>query len=135
MSAQGNQSIEDFFEEYRQQRSGLGDLKRRMLAVSATVLSPRREVSVTVGHSGVVTGLAFPTNAYKQLTPKELADLLLNTIREAKDQAAVAAADIIAPLLPAGLNARELMRGNLSLDEMVPAEPRLHPIVEEQLRR
>jgi hypothetical protein len=126
--------LEDLYEDYRERRSGLGELQRRMQAVSATAVSARREVSVTVGYSGVVTDVSFPTGAYRRLAPKELADLLLRTMGEARDSAVVDAAAIMEPLMPAGMSASDLLRGDMDAMEMVPPEPRLPPSVLDHLR-
>ena len=51
MTGSRDRIVEDILEQYQRQRSGLADLQRRMQAVTATVVSPRRDLSVTVGHS------------------------------------------------------------------------------------
>jgi hypothetical protein len=128
-----NERIERLFEQYKQQRDGLGALQRKMQAIAVTTVSPRREVSVTVGHGGVVSDVSFPTAAYRRLAPNELTALIMETMNAAKEQAQDQAAAIIAPILPAGLNAKDLVGGRVSPDTLMPPEPRMANSVREQL--
>jgi hypothetical protein len=128
--------LEDLLAQYQRQRSALAELHTRMRQVSATAISPRRELSVTYSHSGGITDLKFLNSAYRRLAPNELSDLIMATVREAKDQAATEAAELMAPLVPNGLNPQDLVRGKLGTDALMPPEgPRLPQIVREQLER
>jgi DNA-binding protein YbaB len=128
--------LEDLLAQYQRQRSALAELHQRMQQVSATALSPRRELSVTYSHSGGVTDIKFLNSAYRRLAPNELSDLIMATVREAKDKAATEAAEVIAPAVPNGLNPQDLVRGKLGADALMPADgPRLPQIVREQLER
>jgi DNA-binding protein YbaB len=128
--------LEDLLAQYQQQRSALADLHRRMQEVSATAVSPRRELSVTYRHAGGLTDIKFLNSAYRRLAPNELSDLIMATVREAKDKAATEAAEIIAPTVPNGLNPQDLVRGKLGTDALMPPDgPRLPQIVREQLER
>ena len=54
----------------------------------------------------------------------------------AKERAAAESAELLAPLMPNGLDARELLAGRASLDQLAPPDgPRLPRIVREQLQR
>lgn len=130
-----NQHIQELFEQYQRQRNNLVDLQQKMRSISATVVSARREVSVTVSHTGVVTEIKFPTSAYRRLTPQELASLIMKTIDDARDTAATEAAEVIAPLLPKGLNAKALMRGNADIADLAPETPRLPQEIFDQILR
>ncbi|WDZ83743.1 YbaB/EbfC family nucleoid-associated protein [Micromonospora cathayae] len=112
--------IEELFAEYERQRSSLTELQERMREITASVTSPRREVTVTVGQNGVLTGIAFPTGAYRRMTPVELQAAILQTYAEAKEQVMDRAADIIAPLLPEGMNAARMVRGEAGADMYLP---------------
>lgn len=128
--------LETMFEEYQRQRLSLTELHQRIQAIQATASSPRREIDVTVNHGGSVTDITFNGTAYRKLAPKDLSALILKTIDDAKAKAVAESAELLAPMMPPGLNARELLAGSLGLDRMVPADgPRLPQIVNEQLRR
>jgi YbaB/EbfC DNA-binding family len=128
-----SERVENLFEQYRKQQDGLGALTRRMNEIRATATSPRREVEVTVGHHGAVTNLRFPSGAYKRMTPKELAEVVLATIASAQSLAHDQAAEILSPLLPAGVNARDLVSGKLAPAVLAPEQPNLTNHLREQL--
>jgi DNA-binding protein YbaB len=133
VSVDFNQRIEELFEQYQRQREGFRELHRRMHAISVTATSPRREVAVSVGHGGTVTDIRFPTSAYRRLAPAELTGVIMQTLAEAKNQAQDEAAAIIAPLLPQGMQAKDLLSGRVSAEALMPAQPRLPNSVLEQL--
>jgi DNA-binding protein YbaB len=128
--------LEAMFEEYQRQRLSLTELHQRIQAITATASSPRRELDVTVNHAGSVVDITFHGPAYRRLAPKDLSALILKTIEDAKAKAIAESAELIEPMMPAGLNARDLLAGRLGLNDMVPADgPRLPQIVTEQLQR
>ncbi|OLR92311.1 hypothetical protein BJP25_22945 [Actinokineospora bangkokensis] len=118
---------------YRDQRASALDYQRRLGEVAATATSPRRVVSVTVGGQGQVTDVSFPTGAYKRMAPAELASAILSTIAEARDKALDEAADLLAPMLPPGLDARQVMRGQADIGAVLPPEPPVVGLTEEEL--
>ncbi|WJK43728.1 YbaB/EbfC family nucleoid-associated protein [Solwaraspora sp. WMMA2056] len=118
--------IEKLFAEYQRQRSNVLDLQERMSKIKATATSPRREVTVTVGQNGVLTDIAFPTGAYRRMPPAELQATILQTFAEAKELVMEQAADLLAPLLPDGMNAAKMVRGEAGVDMYLPPEgPRM----------
>jgi hypothetical protein len=132
--------IEGLYEQFQRERDGLRDLHRKLQAISVTAESARREISVRVDHAGVVKDIAFPTNAYRRLAPQELTNLLLQTIGRAREDALTRAAELLTPLLPAGVlptgvRTVDVVRGDLGLNALIPADPYLPDIVAEQLRR
>lgn len=135
MADETDSHLDALYEEYQRQRANLADLHRRMSEVSGTAVSPRREVSVTVTNQGAITELKFPTNAYKKLAPTELAELLTSTIAKAQEQVRGQSADIIAPLLPEGIDAGAIMAGSADIGKMLPEDPQPHSLVRDQLSR
>lgn len=128
--------LEQMLEEYQRQRASLTDLHQKIQEIAVTVASPRREVEVTVNHNGNLTDIAFVGTAYRRLAPKELSALIMRTLGDAKEKAAEESAELISPLLPAGLNARDLVAGRLGIEAQAPSDgPRLPQIIREQLRR
>lgn len=127
--------IEQLFEEYQRKRDTLAETQRQMSAISATASSPRREVTITVGQNGVLTDVQFANSAYRRMSPTDLSAAILSTYTDAKEDAMRQAADILAPLLPDGVDASALVRGKAGPDAFLPAEPRLATSVREILMR
>jgi DNA-binding protein YbaB len=97
-----DEQIEQLIAEYRDQRAKVDDVQRRIADVSTTVTAPKQVVEVTVSGQGEVTGIAFPTGAYKRMPPKELADVLIATLGEARTRSVQQVAALVAEQLPAG---------------------------------
>jgi DNA-binding protein YbaB len=109
---------------YHRRREGLSRLPAAMAAVRATATAPRQVVSVTVGGRGEVVDIKFPSTAYRNLPPAELSAVILRTIEKAREQALEAAAEVLDPLLPAALSARDLLSGTADLDRLMEREAR-----------
>ncbi|MCK2244234.1 MULTISPECIES: YbaB/EbfC family nucleoid-associated protein [unclassified Crossiella] len=124
MSTPRSEQVEQLYAQYRRQFDQVRETQRQLGEISCTVSAPRNTVSVTVGHGGVVKDISFPTGAYKNMAPRELAAALLDTLRKAQDQATHAAAELLAPSLPEGVDAHKLFSGKLDLQELMSAEPR-----------
>jgi DNA-binding protein YbaB len=135
MDGEGGRALEELFEEYQRERRGLGELQRKMQAISVTATSARREVSATVSFTGMLQDISFPTSAYRRMAPQELSAILMRTVSEAKEKAATEAAELISPLMPPGLNAKDLVMGRVGVETFVPPEPRMAAVVSEHLRR
>jgi len=132
----GDSRLEQMFEQYQRQHSMLTDLHQKMKEISVTATSPRREVEITVNHGGSVTDIAFTGSAYKRMAPKELAEVIMRTLEDAKDKAADESARLLEPVMPNGMNARDLLAGRLGIEQLAPADgPRLPQIVREELQR
>ncbi|MGM1060381.1 YbaB/EbfC family nucleoid-associated protein [Saccharothrix sp. Mg75] len=99
--------------EYREQQQALLDVQSRLKDIRATATAPRRSVSVTAGHGGGVEEIKFPTAAYKRMAPAELAAALVDTIAAAQRKAADEAADLMAPHMPPGFDAKAVVAGEL----------------------
>ncbi len=136
MSGEQDRILEQLFQDYQSHRSRMADLAQKMQEIYGTATSPRREVTVTVKHNGGVSDITFSGSAYKRLPPAELSELVLNTINAAREKAVEAAAEVLAPMLPGTMNARDLASGKLGLDAFAPADgPNLPQIVREELQR
>lgn len=108
---------------YARIRAQTIDVRRQLGEISCTATAPRRVVSVTVGRGGVVTDMAFPTNAYRRMSPIELSKIVVATITEAREMALREAADIMAPMLPPGFDAAAMVRGDADFERLLPADP------------
>lgn len=122
MSSSLQEQLEQSLGEYRRKREELREMQARMAEFSVTVSSPRNVFSVTVGQQGEVTGLAFPTGAYKSLVPSELSKIILETVREAQGKARDELAALMEPMMPPGFGVRDLLAGGADLDAALPAE-------------
>lgn len=135
MSGEQDRVLEQLFQDYQSHRSRMADMARQMQEIFGTATSPRREVTVTVKHNGGMTDIKFTGSAYRRLAPNELSELILATVNEAKEKAAEQAAELLAPMLPNGMNARDLVSGKLGLNAFAPeGGPNLPQIVRENLQ-
>ncbi|MEV6636975.1 YbaB/EbfC family nucleoid-associated protein [Actinoplanes sp. NPDC051470] len=106
---------------FRKQRESAAERYRQIQAISATATSARREVSVTVSHSGAVRDIKFTGTAYRRLAPAELATLLMETIDEAAKEVAGKLAEVLAPRLPPGVDVEKLLAGDVDPASFLPA--------------
>lgn len=123
VASQYEQELEQSLTLYQRRREELAEFHRGMAAISVTVTSPRKIVTVTMGNAGEVKEVRFPTPAYKNLTPLELGAVLTQTIEEARSEALDKAAELLSAMLPPGVDARLLVRGKADLAQMMPADP------------
>ncbi|GHB68535.1 hypothetical protein GCM10010377_69230 [Streptomyces viridiviolaceus] len=135
MSTPFDEEIEELRATYQSQLAQIGDLQRRMREVTGTATAKSGAMKVTVGPQGEVTALEFPTGAYRRMTPKELADMVMSTIQEARAKATAALTEIMAPHLPEGLDAEHLVRGTANVGELFPQEPAMPEGVREYVEQ
>jgi DNA-binding protein YbaB len=126
---------EEAFAQYQERRAKAAELRRVITAISATAVAPREVVKVTVSGKGDVTAIEFPTSAYKRMAPTELATVLLATIREARAKALYAAAEVMMPELPKGLNFIDLIEGKADLEAAAPDEADIPDAVRDFLEK
>ncbi|MCG7202650.1 YbaB/EbfC family nucleoid-associated protein [Streptomyces arenae] len=118
-----DQQIEDLLEQYRRQRDEAAETRRRINETTATVTAPRQTVKITVGAQGEVTAIEFPTGAYRRMAPKELADVLLTTLRQARAEALEGVAGVLAEQLPPGVTVPDLLQGRVDPAAVLPEDP------------
>ncbi|MFC0547896.1 YbaB/EbfC family nucleoid-associated protein [Kutzneria chonburiensis] len=106
---------------YQRQRANFDQARASLASITSSVTSPRREVTATVGHVGELTEISFPTSAYKRMTPVELGAVIVRTVGAAREKSVTAAADVMAPMLPPSLSARDLMSGKVDADALFSA--------------
>jgi DNA-binding protein YbaB len=119
--------------EYEQRRVKAADLRRKVNEIQGTATAPRNAIKVTVGVQGDVSAVEFPTGAYKRMAPKELADALLATIAEARQDAMTAFTELMAPEMPAGLDFGRLLQARGDLSVAAPTEADIPGAVREHL--
>ncbi|MEW2168008.1 YbaB/EbfC family nucleoid-associated protein [Streptomyces sp. NPDC007084] len=118
-----DQQIEGLLEQYRRQREEAAETRRRINATTSTATAPRQTVKVTVGAQGEVTAIEFPTGAYRRMAPKELAEVLLATIRQARSEALDGVAGVLAGELPPGVTVADLLQGRVDPAALLPEDP------------
>ena len=96
------------------------DLQQRMRDLERTATSPRRTVSITVGHGGTVRDITFSGSGYKRMAPRELSDMIMTTLTAAQDEVASATAEIMSESMPTQANPARLLRGDLELADLLP---------------
>ncbi|WP_020660766.1 YbaB/EbfC family nucleoid-associated protein [Amycolatopsis benzoatilytica] len=113
--------LEDALGAYQRQRDHYDETRREIENATSTATSARREVTATVGRTGELTELSFPTSAYKRMAPAELASVIVQTISAARQQSMAAAAELMAPMLPPGISAADLMSGKADVHTLFSA--------------
>ena len=136
MADYSERQLDQMLDDYQRRRSFLTDVHTRMKSLTGTATSPRREVSVTVQHTGAVVDITFSGTAYKRLPPRELTDLILKTMAAAIEKAVEQAAEVMSPIMPAGMDAKQLLAGKVGMETFLPSSgPRMADAVREQLDR
>lgn len=125
MSSPYAQALDEALANFRHRREQLADTQQKLATVSATATAPRQVVTATVARGGEVTELKFPTSAYKKMAPAELAAVVLKTINEARAEVLDRTAELLAPMLPPGLDARDVVNGRARMDAVFGSDPRL----------
>jgi DNA-binding protein YbaB len=125
MSSPYEQEIDDLLAQYRSRRDEVTETRRRINEATGTATAKRQAVKVTVTAQGEVTAIEFPTGAYRSLAPKELADLLITTIREARADAQAQVNDLMADKLPEGVKMADILAGTADPKKFLPETPYL----------
>ena len=123
MSSPYDHQIEEMLAQYRKQREGVGETVNRVKGITGTATAQRQTVKVTADGQGQVTAIEFPTGAYRRLPPKELADVLLTTIQQARANAMEQIDDIASEQLPPGVTFSGLIKGEVDPMQMLKVDP------------
>ncbi|MET8954170.1 YbaB/EbfC family nucleoid-associated protein [Streptomyces sp. NPDC004393] len=133
MTSPYDEEIEDLLALYRRQRAEAVEARRRINEVTGTATAPRQTVKATVNAQGEVTAIEFPTGAYHRMTPKELSEALLTTIRQARANALEAVAEVGSLGLPAGVKITDLVEGRVDATAVLEDEPGMPESVREYI--
>lgn len=134
MSSAYDQQIEDLLAQYRRQREEAIETRQRINEVTGTATAPRQTVKATVSAQGEVVAIEFPTGAFHRMTPKELSETLLTTLRQARSNALEAVAEVAGLGLPSGVKLAELLEGKADTTALLPEEPDMPDAVRAHLR-
>lgn len=86
---------------------------------SQTLMSKRRLFSVTVDAGGGLTALTFNGEAYRTLAPAELAKMIVDTTKEARELCRAEAAKAVHEIWPEGAADFDAMSGATGLDDLM----------------
>jgi len=117
--------IETLLGQYQERRRQAVEAQRKLRALSVTVTSAKREVSVTVGANGELTEVSFPSQSYRTLAPAELGSLLTKTAAAARKKSTAAAVEILTTIFPDQPQLAEMHTGQLDVADLLPEEPDL----------
>jgi hypothetical protein len=94
-----------------------------MRAVSGTAKSTDATVTVRVDFRGVLTDLQLSPRAYQRYSPSLLAEQILRLVDEARAQVVAEVGDVMAPLLPEGVDPVALAAGDADAAQFLTAAP------------
>jgi DNA-binding protein YbaB len=101
----------------------INETNRRMQEITATATSPRKSVSITVGAQGQVIDLKFPSDAYKRMAPKELANVITETFAAAQQQVQAQLMELMQANAPGGFDLSAMYGPNADMGKVLPREP------------
>ncbi|MET7747487.1 YbaB/EbfC family nucleoid-associated protein [Micromonospora sp. NPDC005367] len=110
--------IEQAYAEFEEKKAAISGVEQQMSGAQTTVTAKNRAVSVTVDGRGDLIDVKFPTSAYRTMAPAELAGLLVETVRSAREEARQKAMKLFESILPPGLPLAGLLRGEKTADQM-----------------
>ncbi|MFF4490843.1 YbaB/EbfC family nucleoid-associated protein [Streptomyces sp. NPDC001544] len=122
MSSPYDQQIEELLADYRKQRDQAFESRQQINAVTATAMAPRQVVRVTVGAQGQITELDFPTGAYRNMAPKDLARVIQATVDKARAQALKKVTETVTAAMPGGIPLADLLEGKFDPRAFLPEE-------------
>jgi DNA-binding protein YbaB len=121
MTSPYEETLNEALAAYKHQQEQLTETREKLSTVTNTVTSARQVVTATVGRHGEVLSLAFPSSAYKRMAPAELASVIVKTIQDARAKSLEVSAGLLAPMLPAGFSAEDMLNGKVDLQSMLAA--------------
>ena len=105
--------------ELKRIRAAADDAEKVMADTSHTLMSKRRLFSVTVDAGGNLTALTFNGEAYRSLAPAELAQLIVDTTKTAREQCMAEAAKAVHEIWPEAGADFDIMNGATNLDDLM----------------
>ncbi len=123
MTSQYDEAVEQLMADYHRQLDQLAEHQRKMSEVTATATSPRKQVSVTLGAQGQMVDLRFPNDAYRDMAPMELANLITETFNAARAQVMKQQRELMMANAPAGMDLSKMFGDNADLGKVLPRDP------------
>lgn len=91
----------------------------RLQEATATATSGDRMLKATVDGQGRLTELAFNGKRWREMAPKELGAKIVEVVADAQRQAAATTNELMAGLVPAGLDLERLRDNGPDLEAMI----------------
>ena len=104
--------FDDVFGQYERLRSGMDDIQQRLASMEVSAESDDGNVRATVGSRGQLTDLRLDRRAYRDLTPDELARLIVATVAEASTRTTREVEQLMAAYLPADSGPMRFLKDN-----------------------
>jgi DNA-binding protein YbaB len=111
MAADHQAQVDELLAGYRRSREQLTSVRRSLRALTASESSPDGLVTATVDGRGSLTALVITEQAYRTHRPTELAALIVDASRSAAAAVGRSAAEVLAPIMPAGTDPADVLRG------------------------
>lgn len=109
--------INDMMAEIQKQRESLVRLQQGAPEINGSARSKRRQVSATVDARGELIELKFHGTGYRSLAPAELATIIVDTVREAREEAHRQLWDVVGENFPNGTQFADLINGDYDWTE------------------
>lgn len=105
--------------ELRDRQGEIAEALGKMHEATATATSKDRMLKATVDGQGRLTELAFTGTRWRGMAPKELGAKIVELVADAQRQAAVATGELMAGLVPAGVDLEQLRSVGPDLAAMI----------------
>jgi DNA-binding protein YbaB len=112
--------LQELFDEYHKARENALRVQERMRTATATATSAKNMITVVVGAQGELQKLTFNSRAYRDLPSAELAHVIVETVRNAREKVLREITDLFPEGLLGGLKADDLVRGQADLSGLLP---------------
>jgi DNA-binding protein YbaB len=113
--------LEQAYTELERGRAAIEAIHRDLATAETERTSRNRALTITVDSRGAVTRIKFNNNTYRTMAGAELAQLLVDTIALAREEAVARTAERFRSVLPAGTPLQGMLAGKVDLDGMVRA--------------
>ena len=123
MSSPYDEAIDKMMADYHRQLEQISEHQRRIRELTGTATSQRRSVSVTVGAQGQLLELKFPTDAYRDMAPMELANVITETFAAARAQVTKQQQELMTANAPMGLDLSKMFGADADLGKVLPRNP------------
>jgi DNA-binding protein YbaB len=110
--------VEYMMGEVRRMTSGIGDVQKKLLSVTASATSPDGLITATVGPRGQLVQLEIDPKIYRRPDSALLAQTIMKTVRDAVDQGQAETRKIIEELTPKGMSEQVAARTGMPKDFM-----------------
>ena len=105
--------------ELRDKQGEIAEALGKMHEATATATSKDRMLKATVDGQGRLTELVFNGTRWREMAPKELGAKIVELVADAQRQAAAATGELMAGLVPAGVDLEQLRSVGPDLEAMI----------------